>query len=171
MTGSQLAQLMFPRFEAGSDVKKITKAISASPGAAVGKVVFDSATAVEWAGRGEHVILVRRETNPDDLHGMIAAQGILTSRGGKTSHAAVVARGMGKTCVCGAEELEVDVNGKKFTAAGRHDRRRGRRDLDRRHLRPGLPRRGRGRRVAGRGVLRGQARARRPTSWSRPCTG
>ena len=118
VTGSQLAQLMFPRFEAGSDVKKITKAISASPGAAVGKAVFDSDTAVEWADRGEDVILVRRETNPDDLHGMIAAQGILTSRGGKTSHAAVVARGMGKTCVCGADELEVDVKGRKFTAAG-----------------------------------------------------
>jgi pyruvate, orthophosphate dikinase len=117
VTGSQLAQLMFPRFEAGSDVKKITKAVSASPGAAVGKAVFDSATAVEWAGRGEQVILVRRETNPDDLHGMIAAQGILTSRGGKTSHAAVVARGMGKTCVCGADELEVDVRGRKFTSA------------------------------------------------------
>ena len=117
VTGSQLAQLMFPRFEAGSDVKKITKAVSASPGAAVGKAVFDSATAVEWAERGEHVILVRRETNPDDLHGMIAAQGILTSRGGKTSHAAVVARGMGKTCVCGADELEVDVNGRRFASA------------------------------------------------------
>jgi pyruvate,orthophosphate dikinase len=118
VSGSQLAQLMFPRFDAGSDVKKITKAVSASPGAAVGKAVFDSATAVEWAGRGEDVILVRRETNPDDLHGMIAAQGILTSRGGKTSHAAVVARGMGKTCVCGADELEVDVNAKRFTAPG-----------------------------------------------------
>jgi pyruvate,orthophosphate dikinase len=118
VTGSQLAQLMFPRFDAGSDVTKITKAVSASPGAAVGKAVFDSATAVEWADRGEHVILVRRETNPDDLHGMIAAQGILTSRGGKTSHAAVVARGMGKTCVCGADELEVDVNARRFTSAG-----------------------------------------------------
>jgi pyruvate,orthophosphate dikinase len=82
--------------------------MAASPGAASGRIVFDSATAVEWADRGEQVILVRRETNPDDLGGMIAAAGILTSRGGKTSHAAVVARGMGKTCVCGAEELEVD---------------------------------------------------------------
>ncbi len=118
VTGSQLAQLMFPRFDAGSDVKKIAKGISASPGAAVGKVVFDSATAVEKAAAGEHVILVRRETNPDDLHGMIAAQGILTSRGGKTSHAAVVARGMGKTCVCGADELEVEVQAKQFTTAG-----------------------------------------------------
>jgi pyruvate,orthophosphate dikinase len=118
VTGAQLAQLMFPRFDAGSDVTKITKAVSASPGAAVGKVVFDSATAVEWADRGEQVILVRRETNPDDLHGMIAAQGILTSRGGKTSHAAVVARGMGKTCVCGADELEVNVSARQFSSAG-----------------------------------------------------
>jgi pyruvate, orthophosphate dikinase len=117
VTGSQLAQLMFPRFDAGSGVTKITTAVSASPGAAVGRAVFDSATAVEWAGRGEQVILVRRETNPDDLHGMIAAQGILTSRGGKTSHAAVVARGMGKTCVCGADELEVNLAGRKFTSA------------------------------------------------------
>jgi pyruvate, orthophosphate dikinase len=117
VSGSQLAQLMFPRFDAGSEIRAITTAISASPGAAVGRVVFDSATAVEWAGRGEAVILVRRETNPDDLHGMIAARGILTSRGGKTSHAAVVARGMGKTCVCGAEELEVDLVGRTFTSA------------------------------------------------------
>ncbi len=117
VTGGQLAQLMFPRFDASSDVTKITTGVSASPGAAVGKAVFDSASAVEWAERGEHVILVRRETNPDDLHGMIAAQGILTSRGGKTSHAAVVARGMGKTCVCGADELEVDSVSRRFTSA------------------------------------------------------
>jgi pyruvate,orthophosphate dikinase len=118
VTGSQLAQLMFPRFDTGSDVTKITKAVSASPGAAVGKVVFDSATAVQQAEAGQAVILVRRETNPDDLHGMIAARGILTSRGGKTSHAAVVARGMGKTCVCGADELDVDVTGRQFTGPG-----------------------------------------------------
>ena len=118
VSGDELARLMFPRFDTSGDVTQITKAISASPGAAVGKVVFDSATAVAWAERGEHVILVRRETNPDDLPGMIAAQGVLTSRGGKTSHAAVVARGMGKTCVCGAEELNVDTRGKKFTAPG-----------------------------------------------------
>jgi pyruvate,orthophosphate dikinase len=115
VSGAQLAQLMFPRFDASAKATVITKAISASPGAAVGKAVFDSAAAVEWAARGEDVILVRRETNPDDLHGMIAARGILTSRGGKTSHAAVVARGMGKTCVCGADELEVDVKARKFT--------------------------------------------------------
>jgi pyruvate, orthophosphate dikinase len=118
VTGDQLAQLMFPRFDTSGQVRKITKAVSASPGAAVGKAVFDSATAVQQAAAGEEVILVRRETNPDDLHGMIASQGILTSRGGKTSHAAVVARGMGKTCVCGADELEVDVAGRKFTAPG-----------------------------------------------------
>jgi pyruvate, orthophosphate dikinase len=118
VTGDQLAQLMFPRFDTSGQVRKITKAVSASPGAAVGKAVFDSAVAVEQAAAGEDVILVRRETNPDDLHGMIASRGILTSRGGKTSHAAVVARGMGKTCVCGADELEVDVTGRQFTAPG-----------------------------------------------------
>jgi pyruvate,orthophosphate dikinase len=116
VTGDQLGQLMFPRFDASGDVRQIAKGISASPGAAAGKVVFDSGRAVEQAAAGQDVILVRRETNPDDLHGMIAAQGILTSRGGKTSHAAVVARGMGKTCVCGADELEVDLRGRKFTA-------------------------------------------------------
>ncbi|MGH3163391.1 MAG: pyruvate, phosphate dikinase, partial [Streptosporangiaceae bacterium] len=118
VSGEELARLMFPRFDTSGEVTKIAKGISASPGAAVGKAVFDSARAVELAAQGEKVILVRRETNPDDLHGMIAAQGILTSRGGKTSHAAVVARGMGKTCVCGADELEVDTKAKKFTAPG-----------------------------------------------------
>src|SRR6516165_3494597 len=118
VTGDQLAHLMFPRFDVSGPVTKITTGISASPGAAVGKAVFDSARAVEQAAAGENVILVRRETNPDDLHGMIAAKGILTSRGGKTSHAAVVARGMGKTCVCGAEELDVNVAGRKLTAPG-----------------------------------------------------
>jgi pyruvate,orthophosphate dikinase len=116
VTGAELTRLMFPRFDTSGDVTRITTAISASPGAAVGKAVFDSATAVAWAeGRGEKVILVRRETNPEDLHGMIAAEGVLTARGGKTSHAAVVARGMGKTCVCGAEALEIDEAEKLFT--------------------------------------------------------
>ena len=109
VNGAQLAQLMFPTFGETGTAKKLTKGMNASPGAAVGKAVFSSEVAVEWAARGEDVILVRRETTPDDLSGMIAARGILTSRGGKTSHAAVVARGMGKTCVCGAEELDVDV--------------------------------------------------------------
>ncbi|HYZ53065.1 MAG TPA: pyruvate, phosphate dikinase [Streptosporangiaceae bacterium] len=118
VSGEELARLMFPRFDTGSGVTQIAQGISASPGAAVGKAVFDSGRAVEMADRGEDVILVRRETNPDDLHGMIAARGILTSRGGKTSHAAVVARGMGKTCVCGADELEVDTRGGRFTGPG-----------------------------------------------------
>jgi len=108
VSGAQLAQLMFPRFGSTESASLLLTAMGASPGAAVGTVVFDSATAVAAAEQGESVILVRRGTNPDDLAGMIAAQGILTSRGGKTSHAAVVARGMGKTCVCGAEDLEVD---------------------------------------------------------------
>ncbi|MFC4113055.1 pyruvate, phosphate dikinase [Nonomuraea zeae] len=118
VTGDQLAQLMFPRFDASVEKKKIAKGMNASPGAATGKAVFTSARAVELAEQGEDVILVRRETNPDDLAGMIAARGILTSRGGKTSHAAVVARGMGKTCVCGAEELEVSTAERTFTAPG-----------------------------------------------------
>jgi pyruvate,orthophosphate dikinase len=115
VTGSQLAQLMFPRFEASSTLEQLGKGMNASPGAAVGKIVFDSDTAVRWSRAGEKVILVRRETTPDDLNGMIVAEGILTSRGGKTSHAAVVARGMGKTCVCGASNLTVDLAGRQLT--------------------------------------------------------
>ncbi|GAA2871188.1 pyruvate, phosphate dikinase [Actinoplanes cyaneus] len=107
VTGAQLGQLMFPRFDLSGDPAPITRGVGASPGAAYGEVVFTSRRAVEVAAEGRPVILVRRETNPDDLPGMIAANGILTSRGGKTSHAAVVARGMGKTCVCGADELSV----------------------------------------------------------------
>ncbi|MEU1803200.1 pyruvate, phosphate dikinase [Streptomyces sp. NPDC019937] len=128
VNGAQLAQLMFPRFDeeaaAGDAVRKIGRGIAASPGAAVGKAVFDSYTAVKWSRSGEKVILIRRETNPDDLDGMIAAEGILTSRGGKTSHAAVVARGMGKTCVCGAEDLEVDTKRRRMivpSADGKDD--------------------------------------------------
>ena len=115
VTGAQLAQLMFPHFDETGHYDKIAQGMNASPGAAVGKVVFDSYTAIKWSRSGEKVILVRRETNPDDLDGMIAAQGILTSRGGKTSHAAVVARGMGKTCVCGAEAIDVDTKARHFT--------------------------------------------------------
>ena len=124
VTGAQLARLMFPAFGADDDATKdltvLGRGMGASPGAAVGKAVFDSATAVAWAGRGEDVVLVRRETTPDDLAGMIAAHGVLTSRGGKTRHAAVVARGMGKTCVCGAEELEVDTKRRRMTVPGGH---------------------------------------------------
>ncbi|MFG3270761.1 pyruvate, phosphate dikinase [Streptomyces luteogriseus] len=118
VNGAQLAQLMFPRFDEDAKVAQVGRGIAASPGAAVGKAVFDSYTAVKWSRSGEKVILIRRETNPDDLDGMIAAEGILTSRGGKTSHAAVVARGMGKTCVCGAEELEVDTKRRRMTVPG-----------------------------------------------------
>src|SRR3954462_7239681 len=91
--------------------------MGASPGAAVGKAAFDSATAVAWAARGEDVVLVRRETNPDDLGGMVAARGVLTSRGGKTSHAAVVARGMGRTAVVGVDALRGDPSHKIVTPA------------------------------------------------------
>ncbi|WP_079404887.1 pyruvate, phosphate dikinase [Streptomyces sp. 3211] len=115
VTGHQLAQLMFPRFDEDAKTELLGRGIAASPGAAVGKAVFDSYTAVKWSRSGEKVILIRRETNPDDLDGMIASEGILTSRGGKTSHAAVVARGMGKTCVCGAEELDVDTKRRRMT--------------------------------------------------------
>ncbi|MER6117890.1 pyruvate, phosphate dikinase [Streptomyces sp. A0642] len=119
VNGAQLAQLMFPRFDDDAKTERLGRGIAASPGAAVGKAVFDSYTAVKWSRSGEKVILIRRETNPDDLDGMIAAEGILTSRGGKTSHAAVVARGMGKTCVCGAEDLEVDTKRRRMTVGGR----------------------------------------------------
>ena len=118
VTGAQLAQLMFPSFDEAAERTLVATGMNASPGAAVGKAVFDSDTAVEWAERGEDVILVRKETNPDDLRGMVAAKGILTSRGGKTSHAAVVARGMGRTCVCGAESLDVSVKRRRAKIRG-----------------------------------------------------
>ena len=116
--GAQLAQLMFPQFDLRGSVKELARGIPASPGAAVGAVVFDSKRALDASRDGKKVILVRRETSPDDLVGMVAAQGILTSRGGKTSHAAVVARGMGKTAVCGTESITVDESGGFFTVAG-----------------------------------------------------
>jgi pyruvate, orthophosphate dikinase len=116
VSGHDLTQLMFPQFSAGSDTPRLTTGINASPGAAVGAVVFDSATAVRRAESGEAVILVRHETTPDDLAGIVAAVGVLTTRGGKTAHAAVVARGMGKPCVCGAEELVIDEDGPRLIA-------------------------------------------------------
>lgn len=117
VTGAQLVQLMFPRFTTDTTARQIATGVAASPGAAVGEVVFDSAAAVRRAEAGTAVILVRRETNPDDLDGLIHSRGVLTSRGGKTSHAAVVARGLGRTCVCGAESLEIDVAARRFTTA------------------------------------------------------
>ncbi|MFF4880318.1 pyruvate, phosphate dikinase [Micromonospora sp. NPDC000668] len=116
VTGAQLAQLMFPAFDLAGAPEPLAVGLGASPGAAVGRVVFDSAAAATADGP---VILVRRETNPDDLPGMIAAAGVLTSRGGKTSHAAVVARGMGRTCVCGADALRIDSERGEFTVGDR----------------------------------------------------
>ncbi|MER7485899.1 pyruvate, phosphate dikinase [Streptomyces sp. NPDC126497] len=117
VSGEGLARLMFPRFDTSEHGDPLARGLPASPGAAVGAAVFDSAEAVRRAAAGEKVVLVRQETTPDDLPGMIAAQAVLTSRGGKTSHAAVVARGMGKVCVCGAEELTVDTGARRLTTA------------------------------------------------------
>jgi pyruvate, orthophosphate dikinase len=108
VSGVQLGQLMFPQFDRSHGERPATTGTAASPGAAVGEIVFNSKDAVAEEAKGKSVILVRNETNPDDLPGMVAAVGILTTRGGKTSHAAVVARGMGKTAVCGTDTLEID---------------------------------------------------------------
>jgi pyruvate, orthophosphate dikinase len=104
----QLDQLLHPMIDPAASVEVVAQGLNASPGAASGKIVFDSDTAAERGKNGDSVILVRWETTPDDIHGMIAAKGILTAHGGMTSHAAVVARGMGKPCVAGCEALTVD---------------------------------------------------------------
>ena len=109
---AQLDQLLHPQFDVTATYDVLAKGLNASPGAAVGEVVFSADDAESAAEQGRSVILVRWETTPDDLHGMIAAKGILTSHGGKTSHAAVVARGMGKPCVCGADKLQIDAEHK-----------------------------------------------------------
>ncbi len=105
----QLEQLLHRRVDPNAELKYVARGLPASPGAACGKAVFDADKAQDMAQDGEKVLLVRPETTPDDIHGIIAAQGILTSRGGMTSHAAVVARGMGKPCVSGCEELQIDL--------------------------------------------------------------
>src|SRR5262249_5123464 len=115
---AQLDQLLHPQFDPSARYESVTKGLNASPGAAVGKVAFTADDAEAAAERGEPVILVRPETSPDDLHGMIAAEGILTSRGGLVSHAAVVARGMGKPAVCGASALKIDPDRKEFSVDG-----------------------------------------------------
>ncbi|MDZ4179813.1 MAG: pyruvate, phosphate dikinase [Coriobacteriia bacterium] len=115
---AQLDQLLHPQFDVGADYDVVVKGLNASPGAAVGEVIFSADDAEEAAAEGRKVILVRWETTPDDLHGMVAAQGILTSHGGKTSHAAVVARGMGKPCVCGADKLKIEAEHKRATISG-----------------------------------------------------
>lgn len=109
-----LDQLLHRRIDPTAKFDVIAKGLPASPGAACGKVVFDADEAEKLGQAGEKVLLVRTETTPDDIHGIVAAQGILTSRGGMTSHAAVVARGMGKPCVCGCEAIKIDYEGKKF---------------------------------------------------------
>jgi pyruvate,orthophosphate dikinase len=103
-----LDQLLHPTLDPKAERNVLTTGLPASPGAAAGKIVLDADTAEQWAGRGEKVILVRVETSPEDIHGMHAAQGILTARGGMTSHAAVVARGMGRPCVSGAGAVSID---------------------------------------------------------------
>lgn len=112
---SQLDQLLHRRIDPNAKLEVIAKGLPASPGAASGKVVFDADEAEKLGNEGEVLILVRTETTPDDIHGIVAAQGILTSRGGMTSHAAVVARGMGKPCVCGCESLRIDYAAGQFT--------------------------------------------------------
>ena len=116
-----LDTLLHPQFDAAAlkAAAPIGKALPASPGAAAGKIVFSAEDAKEWAARGEKVVLVRLETSPEDIEGMKAAQGILTVRGGMTSHAAVVARGMGKCCVSGCGEIKMDEANKKFELAGK----------------------------------------------------
>ena len=114
----QLEQLLFPRVDPATKVQPLAKGVPASPGAASGGAVFDADTAVEWGKQGKAVILVRVETNPNDVHGMVEAKGILTQTGGTASHAALVARGMGRPCVVGASAIDVDVRKRMFSANG-----------------------------------------------------
>ena len=114
----QVDHLLHRAIDPNAQVRVLATGLAASPGAATGAAVFDADRAEAAAKRGEKVILVRIETNPDDVHGMIAAEGVLTARGGRTSHAAVVARGMGKPCVAGAEEVAVDLTRRRFQAGG-----------------------------------------------------
>jgi pyruvate,orthophosphate dikinase len=115
---NQLNQLLHPQIDRSQSIQVLAKGLPASPGAAYGKVVFDADEAEKLGNEGEKVILVRPETTPDDIHGVVAAQGVLTSRGGMTSHAAVVARGMGKPCVAGCEAIKIDLDKKQFTVNG-----------------------------------------------------
>ncbi len=111
---AQLDQLLHPRFDPGAELDVIARGLPASPGAASGMIIFDADKAQETAETGEKVLLVRPETTPDDIHGIYAARGVLTSRGGMTSHAAVVARGAGKPCVCGCEALKMDLESRRL---------------------------------------------------------
>jgi pyruvate,orthophosphate dikinase len=120
----QLDQLLHPMIDQSAQFEVAAKGLNASPGAASGAIVFDADTAADRGGAGESVVLVRWETTPDDIHGMIAAKGILTVHGGMTSHAAVVARGMGKPCVAGCEGLSIDMDA-RTARIGEHDLREG----------------------------------------------
>ncbi|MBX6394387.1 MAG: pyruvate, phosphate dikinase [Alicyclobacillaceae bacterium] len=113
-----LHQLLHRRIDESAELDRLAKGLPASPGAACGKVVFDADEADRRAADGEAVILVRPETTPEDIHGIVASQGVLTSRGGMTSHAAVVARGMGKPCVCGCESIRIDLRKREFVTEG-----------------------------------------------------
>jgi len=115
---SQVEQLLHRQIDPAAKVQVIARGLNASPGAASGKAVFDADKAVEWAHQGQKVVLVRPETSPDDVHGMIVSQGILTARGGATSHAAVVARSIGKPCVAGTETIKIDLDRRIFTSDG-----------------------------------------------------
>ncbi len=119
VTPEQLDQLLHPMVDPNAKAVVLAKGLPASPGAAAGRIVFNSEDAVEWASKGESVILVRHETSPEDIEGMHAAQGVLTSTGGMTSHAAVVGRGMGKTCVVGCKDIEIDYAEKTMSVAER----------------------------------------------------
>lgn len=116
---SHLDSLLHRSIEENGPLDAIAAGLPASPGAASGRIAFDADTAVEWSKTGEPVLLVRPETTPDDIHGVIAAEGVLTTRGGMTSHAAVVARGMGKPCVCGCESVRIDERERTLTAGNR----------------------------------------------------
>lgn len=116
---SKIDELLHKRIDPDADVDVIAQGLDASPGAATGKVIFDSDEAAELGEKGEKLLLVRTETSPEDIHGMDAAQGVLTSRGGMTSHAAVVARGMGKPCVAGCEAITVDYSKQQFSVDGK----------------------------------------------------
>src|SRR5205823_10941308 len=114
----QLEQLIHPRVDPNAQAHPIGKGVPASPGAATGQAVFDADTAEAWGKEGKSVILVRVETNPNDVHGMIEARGILTSTGGTASHAALVARGMGRPCIVGASDIHVDLKSRQFAVNG-----------------------------------------------------
>ncbi len=118
VTAEQVERLLHRQIDPSAEVEVIARGLNASPGAAVGAVVFETGEAEEAAAAGKKVILVRTETTPDDIHGIVAAEGVLTSRGGRTSHAAIVTRGMGKPCVAGCEEIQVDYANRSFSAPG-----------------------------------------------------